>query len=145
MGNYEGLVNRNKLLVVKSLASNWQVTKWLFVGCNKIVQMSESFNSMLVLSGMRIPCYLPRIPRPYYGCSPYPIVYLLCCLFHALYSLLCSLCSAGASLSAPQAPPSALHASVPTAVRHGARHLPSNGAVEQGAGQHEGNASQTTK
>jgi len=90
--------------------------------------MSESFNSMLVLSGMRIPCYLPRIPRPYYGCSPYPIVCLLCCLFHALYSPLStlysvvsapqaplsllrrrlSLCSAGASLSAPQAPLSLL-------------------------------------
>jgi len=60
-----------------------------------------------------------------------------------------SLCSAGASLSAPQAPLSALHAPVPTAVWYGARHLPSSGAVERwsdgGAGQLEGNASQTTK
>ena len=81
----------------------------------QIAQKSESFNSMLVLSGMRIPCYLPRIPRPYYGCSPYPIVCLLCCLFHALHSLLStlcsllrrrlSLCSAGASLRSARSGP----------------------------------------
>ncbi len=50
LGNYEDLVNRSELLLMKSLTSNWHVTKWTFVQQVKGVSITFAMIRVVVVS-----------------------------------------------------------------------------------------------
>ena len=92
----------------------------------RITHSSELCNSMLLLSGSRIPYCLSFIPRPCYRCSPYLIVCRSLYVCYASSSMLFSLYSLVSALRSFR--------SFCSLQRRGAMHFRSDRAVERKSG-----------